>query len=202
MQGIYLVIPKIRLRIHLLAPVMLGVMLAIEGAIPFLVVAVSALWHELGHLTAIKLCGERVRRVDIIPIGAVIVRSDGGGYKNDAAIALSGPIFSLLGAIISAVIYMGSENVYAFFGLMINAVFALFNLLPLKRLDGGCALFALMCNRFEQKTAEAAASAVSMLLSIALALLSVAAFVLSDYNAGVLLLAGALLSDAACADRT
>jgi len=88
--------------------------------------------HELSHLAALHLCGGRLRSVRV---GAFGIRmrarfKSPPSRRAEAFMLLSGPAAGLLAALISL-----------FFGNLrfarLNAALSLFNLLPLRGLDGG-----------------------------------------------------------------
>ena len=60
----------------------------------------AALLHECGHLAAIRLAGAPVLRVDVDVLSACIVYADARvPPRTEVCIALSGPLFNLLGAL-------------------------------------------------------------------------------------------------------
>ncbi len=102
--------------------------------------------HEYGHLWAMKKCGIRTRGMFFIPgFGAVAVADEKfGSARNEAYIALMGPIFGIIGFIapMLLVFWQTGENVWAAvagFMTLIN----LLNLLPVHPLDGGRVFKAL-----------------------------------------------------------
>ncbi len=108
-----------------------------------LIIIVSVIIHELGHLIAIWLCGGFVRKLKIGALGAEIFFSGSFSYGKDLLIALSGPTASLVAAAVSGSIagYFTSEIAYYFAG--INLIYGLLNLLPSSPLDGGRALYSI-----------------------------------------------------------
>lgn len=110
--------------------------------------------HELGHWAAIVLLGGRVRSLHLTAVGAEMELDPCCplSYGREAAAALAGPAVNLLLA-------WGSIQTgrYLFAGL--NLCFGLLNLLPIRPLDGGRALFCVLAARwpvFAERTVAAA----------------------------------------------
>lgn len=100
--------------------------------------AAACLAHELGHLAVIRLIGGTVRRIRLTAIGAEIVLARGLSYWQEGLSALAGPGINL----VLALVCCGLERGVTFAGL--NLALALFNLLPVGRLDGGRALYCTL----------------------------------------------------------
>ncbi len=188
----FLVFPRIRLRISVFALPALLVMLWLEGLLPFLLLLLSAAIHEIGHILAMSRLGYRARRVDVLPMGALIVCPESITYKDETFIALSGPIASLTVSIIAFCIYALTFDEYIFFFAFINLTLAVFNLLPIKRLDGGKALFCFLLYKGKE-SCERICSAASVFAKVMLIILMLSGIVSSEYNLGVILLSSALL---------
>ena len=112
--------------------------------------------HETGHLLALATLRVGVRSVELSLTGASIqMDSDLISYKKEILIALSGPLANLLGCALSVAFLRSSfcrEGMLLFFS---NALLCLFNLIPLESLDGGRALYALICQQKDPETAAA-----------------------------------------------
>lgn len=104
-----------------------------------IVIFVSILIHEYGHIWAMKRCGLKTKGIYFIPfIGAAAVTEESFKSRRDEAyIAIMGPIFGLILSIIVGIVYYGTKDTFfaatAGFMAMVN----LFNLLPINPLDGG-----------------------------------------------------------------
>lgn len=102
----------------------------------------AAVCHELGHLAAMLLFGIPVREIDITPLGAVIRTAPAAPNAcRDAIVHLAGPAVNLLCA--AWLLLPGCTPAMQIFAISSLAL-ALFNLLPIRSLDGGCAAAILL----------------------------------------------------------
>lgn len=189
----FLVFPRWRLRVSVFAIPCVITLLWLEGLCPFLVMLASAFFHELGHIIAAKSLGYRLRRIDVLPMGALIVVPEGIPYHHEMIIALSGPISSLVCSLASLLVFLSNRSPLALFSFLSNLVFGIFNLLPEKKLDGGKALFCFLINKKSAETTElicsAASTASKMLFLFFVSLCAIE----SGFNLGVALLSVSLL---------
>jgi len=113
--------------------------------------------HELGHLGAMLLFKARPQRVCLVAAGMRIDCTPGLNlsFGKEIVVALAGPVvsFSLAGICYAA----GLENAAA-----INLGFGLFNLLPVRQLDGGRVLYYALCRRLSERAAQGGSLAVSL----------------------------------------
>lgn len=192
----YILFPRLRLRVSAFA--LPGALLLIycEGLLPFCILFLSCLLHEFGHLAALCICKCRYRRMDILPMGALIVCPEGMPYKKELAVALAGPAASALGCAAALAFFAAFGSVSALYAFAVGAVLCLFNLMPAKRLDGGKALLNYLLMHKEKDTAERICSAVSSVVFVLLFALAAAVYFALDGNAGVMLMLTLLLGAA------
>lgn len=98
----------------------------------------AAAFHELGHLAALWSCGARLRRLRLSVLGAVMEVSGSMSYPRELVTVLAGPGANLLAA--AALGRLGLPTAAG-----AHAVLCAFNLLPVRPLDGGRALYLLLC---------------------------------------------------------
>ncbi|MBE6830967.1 MAG: peptidase M50 [Ruminococcaceae bacterium] len=104
-----------------------------------------AVLHELGHLAVMAAFGAAPSQIRFTPFGIDVIKSAGidRSYWRDAAISVAGPGTNLAAALICTLV---NERYFHFF-ILANLVLAGFNLLPVEPLDGGQALYSVLCTR-------------------------------------------------------
>lgn len=115
---------------------MLGILLFFQGYISlFAIYLFSLLWHEAGHLIAIKLCRLRVERCILLPFGGEIVMKQAFTIKprQRLFIALGGPIATLF--ILFACFFISYPLIEDI--IKVNSFLLFINLIPIWPLDGG-----------------------------------------------------------------
>lgn len=128
-----------RIRFHISPGFLLtaALLFYLDGNVIFWALGAAAL-HELGHFLAICLLGGRVKSLRLTVVGAAM-ELDGGkplSYFGEFMAALCGPAVSFLAA------WCGARlGLFLFAGL--SLALGIFNLLPVKQLDGGRCLYAL-----------------------------------------------------------
>jgi len=104
-----------------------------------LVLMVSLFVHENGHVWMMKRCGMVVKGIYFIPFvgAAAVAEGDFPSPKDEANIAIMGPIWGLILVVFTIFVYKITGS--AFFGAVAGwmAMANLFNLLPISPLDGG-----------------------------------------------------------------
>ncbi len=111
--------------------------------------ALACLLHELGHVTAARLCGGRVERLVLSAVGAELTFDylRPLSYSRDSMVALAGPAVNLAaGAFALAMRWY----LPAALSLGVGA----FNLLPVRPLDGGRALYDMAAGSLDPDWAE------------------------------------------------
>lgn len=110
------------------------------GSLPLTALCLfAAFLHEWGHIAAAGMCGLSVRGLTLSAQGAQIALCQTpGSFIQEAMICCAGPAVNLLCAAVC--LWIKKFPVF----LASNLLLGLFNLLPVRPLDGGNALFALL----------------------------------------------------------
>lgn len=144
-------------RIEPFAPAGLFLLFFSWEPIPRAAVIISVLTHELSHLAAAKICGERVRSVSLTAFGISLGFSPPRSYGEEAFVAAAGPAASF------ALAALGRARGGAFGGevFVFSLFLGLLNLLPLASFDGSRMLTSLCSIAFGERAARAVTSALS-----------------------------------------
>ena len=157
--------------------------------------ALSALLHEMGHLLCMKWLDVSPVCVRLGLFGMEILeeRRSREGYASDLCISLAGPLTNGLCFLLLLPVQLLFPSELCFRLLSINGILAVFHLLPVEPLDGGQALYALLCRRFPELWARRLVSLLSFLTLLPLSLLGFLVLLRSRYNFTLLLVSGYLM---------
>nr|WP_319488077.1 site-2 protease family protein [uncultured Caproiciproducens sp.] len=128
----------------------------------------SAAIHESGHLAVMLAFGAAPSQIKFTPFGIDIIKSTGiRSYWRDAAISVAGPGANIVAALLFQIIDAHYFNYF----ILANLVLAGFNLLPVEPLDGGQALYSLLCIKLNSSQSEKIVSVASFAVLTPLAVI-------------------------------
>ena len=111
------------------------------------VLTLACMLHETGHILLTLILGGKITEVTVSCFGIQMAGCTSMSYLRESIAVIAGPVFGMTAALIAACL-----GFYYFAGL--SFVLSVFNLLPLRILDGGRFLSCLMLSRFELETSE------------------------------------------------
>lgn len=158
----------IKLKIHPLFYLFLIVELAVGNAFVFVVYAITAVIHEVGHSFSASKRGYYLNKIVLTPFGALVSGSSEFDLKDQVSIALAGPLVNLLiGAVVMSLWWIIPET-YAYTDVIVIANFsmAIVNLMPCYPLDGGRVLSALFSKKFGEDKAHKITKTLGVMLSL------------------------------------
>ena len=146
-----------RLSLHPLF-VLVGLWYALQGDLfLFLMSGLVAVQHELAHAFASAKLGYTLRKIVLMPFGAVLEGDLSGiTLKDEIIVALYGPLCNLFTAFFFGALWWFYPTVYAYTdtAYSISLSIALVNLLPCYPLDGGRILRAFLTSALYNKRGD------------------------------------------------
>ncbi len=178
----------ITFRLSLLFPATVIVLMSFDDGNFILCCLLASFLHEAGHALAMLIVRDRPRRVTVGIFGICVERDRGCylGYHSQALVSLAGPLVNVF---CFTLFWLLQQPITA----VIHAGLALFNLLPVSSLDGGEALYALLCARMPEEKASRIARVVSLAVIFPLAIIGFWLLLSETHNFSLLVMSGYLL---------
>lgn len=155
----------------------------------------AVVFHESGHLlmmSALKIPPECIS-MNLFGLEIQQKKSYKRSYRQDAMIAIAGPVSNLIFfALCWSGYYITSSLYLANLGAA-NLLLAILNGLPVGPLDGGQALYALLCSKYRAETCEKIVNIVSFFVILPIALMGFLVLLRSRYNFSLLIVSGYLM---------
>lgn len=173
------------------SPVWLGwvIFLILSGAEGIWAVIISVFIHEMGHVTAARLLGARIGRLELSMLGARLDIRGEISYAGEVLLAAGGPFFGLLlslAANLCCSLFGGRYAESLSLLSLISLCLSVFNLLPLPSMDGGRICFCTLCSLFGLRFARWISRILAFLCLFSLWLLSVYLLLRSELGLSML----------------
>ena len=156
-----------------------------------LITIASSLFHEMGHLLTMSAVGNKPQAVRFEITGMNIKRQQSIkiSTKNELLIALGGPFANCVLFVICCFAICFYKSEFLLTVACINLILMTFNLLPVKRLDGGMALYFLLSRRFDAEFCSKILKITSIVFITLIYIWGIYVFVSSGYNFSVIIIA-------------
>ena len=138
-----------------------------------LAVLLPVIFHELGHILALRLLGLRICRFKIELKGLCLEYRGYTGGLGHALAAAAGPALGLLYALAASLLAARYGNSWLELTAGVSLLLSAFNLLPALPLDGGRILYHLSAALFGERAAARVTDIVSLAVGTALLVLGV-----------------------------
>ena len=141
--------------------------------------------HETGHLFAMWVTECEPKSVRLIPASVQIVRKMSPKPNGEISVSVMGPVANLL---LFAVLYINYRlfgNLHILEFAFLNLIICIFNLLPVKGLDGGSILKELLIKKISEQKAEIIITATSLFTASAAVILGVVTTYESNFNISI-----------------
>lgn len=170
---------------------MVTYVIAMNSPFNVLVTIFSSIFHELGHLIVMSISGNKPEYVRFEITGINIKRQPSIkiSTKNELLISLGGPISNLIIFLFSCVLICFFESEKILTVACINLILMVFNLLPIKRLDGGMALYFLLTRKYDTDFCSKILKFTSIVFISIIYAWGIYVFVSTNYNISVLIIA-------------
>lgn len=193
---------EMRIYVSPIMLVMAVYFVAVGMAYEFVCSLAAVLLHECAHAKTAKKLGYELNVIKLMPYGAALSGNDDLlRPKHEVSIALAGPLFNLVLAVVFAALWWLVPASYVFTEAfcMCNMYIGVFNMLPVYPLDGGRVALAALSVKLDRKRAYKITRIVSFVTGVA----AVGAFVLSAFYApnicllsvGIFMIVSAFLPD-------
>ena len=154
--------------------------------------------HEAAHLFMMWVQDCAPLSIRLIPASVQINRKISFSPKNDILIAVAGPIANIVmfGCLYFNYVAFGKFSVLCY--ALLNLIIALFNLLPVRGLDGGTILYNILCKFNGHEKAVLIMRIITLILAVAVIFAAVSLtfrnrFNISIYIVGIYLLVMSLM---------
>ncbi len=136
----------------------------------------AILMHEMGHLFMMWVVDSAPKSVKLIPASIQITTPFQRRYRNDVLISFAGPLVNIVLFLTLYFNFLAFRNQTTLYFGVLNLVIALFNLLPIKGLDGGTILYCILA---KYKGVEKASLILKYITLLASAVIIATAIILS-----------------------
>lgn len=181
----------VKIEITFLFTALIAFVLSLNVPSNILITVFSSFLHETGHLIAMTLSGNRPDAVRLELTGLNIKRTENVriSLKNEILISLGGPLINAAVFIVCtfALCFYKSKTILIFSA--VNLILMTFNLLPVKRLDGGMILYFLLSRKFDMDIGAKILKITSSVFIFLIYLWGFYVLYVSRYNLSLLIIA-------------
>lgn len=163
-----------KLRIRPAAWVLLAAFVVLAPLPMVAAIFLSAACHEAAHIVVLRAVKGTVKEITFTAFGAEIRMSGPMGYGAELLVTLAGPVANLVLAVLFAAVGRVWETGYLFAGA--QAVLGLFNLLPVRPLDGERVLWIVSAWFLGPYTADKLCAWTGLAVSVSAVVLALTAF--------------------------
>lgn len=165
--------------------------LSLKAPSNLLITVISSFFHEAGHLIMMLLINNKPQKIKFELTGINIIRNQeiGISNKNEVIISLGGPIANAIIFVFCCIfLCFHNSNLIVTFAC-INLILMTFNLLPVKRLDGGNVLFYSLIQKYDVSFSLRILHITSAFFIILIFIWGIYAFIVSKYNISIIIIA-------------
>ncbi len=125
----------------------------------------SVVFHEAGHLAAMYICGCAPSEIRLIP-GLVQICMPAVSLRHEAFILVCGPLVNLLLFSLLFINCYVFSNIWFLDFSVINLIYGVFNMLPVKGVDGGSLLHIFLSRIFGTIKADRVLNTITVIAAV------------------------------------
>lgn len=181
----------IKVEITFLFVAFIAFILTMKAPSNVLITVMSSLIHEVGHLLIMFILGSRPEKVRFELTGINIIRNQDMriSNKNEILISIGGPLANSFIFILCCLYLCFYKNNSILMFACINLILMTFNLLPIKGLDGGNALYFLLLQKYDSSFSAKIIYITSVIFIFLIFIWGIYAFVSTKYNFSIIIIA-------------
>lgn len=184
-------IKGIKIEVTFLFTALIAFILSLRVPSNVLLTIVSSFAHEIGHLFIMTVLGNcpEVVRLELTGINIKRTQSVKISMKNEILIALGGPTVNAVIFVFCTFLLCFLKKEIIFTTAAVNLILMTFNLLPIKRLDGGMVLYFLFLRKYDSDFSSRILKITSLLFIFLIYFWGAYVFWVSKYNISLLIIA-------------
>ncbi len=180
----------IKIEITFLFVAFIAFIISLKAPSNMFVTIFSSLLHEIGHLIMMLIVGNKPKKIRFELTGINIIRNNSNiSIKNEVFIALGGPLVNAFILFICCLILCFYNNETVLLFACINLILMSFNLLPIKRLDGGITLYYILSQKLQIEICNKVLKITSLIFIALIYAWGIYIFICSNYNISMLIIA-------------
>ncbi len=143
--------------------------------------------HEMAHVLIAYLCGLKIAKIILLPIGEVAVLRDLDHTKPLCRFLIvgAGPMINIFIGLL-LYLFISPKTPQLYFFMMTNLIIGFFNLLPIYPLDGGRIFYFFLSNRFGILRSNKAIQKISRSMSIVICFVGLIQIIFYPFNCSLL----------------
>jgi stage IV sporulation protein FB len=181
----------VKVEITFLFVAFISFVLSLKAPSNVIMTITSSMLHESGHLLMMLILHNKPEKVRFELTGINIIRKQeiSVSTKNELLISLGGPIVNFFIVAICCVVlcFYNSNSIITF--ACINLILMTFNLLPVKKLDGGAVLYYLLYTKYDYQLCSKILNFTSIFFISLIFIWGIYIFIVSKYNFSLIIIA-------------
>ncbi len=185
----------IKVEITFIFVAFISFVISLEVPSNVVITILSSMLHEIGHLITMISLDNKPLKVRFEMTGINIIRNQETAIsvKNEIFISFGGPIINAFITFICCIIFAFYNSEWVLTFACINLIIMIFNLLPIKKLDGGRILYYLLSIKFDFMACSKILKITSLCFIFVIFVWGIYVFIVSHFNFSLIIIAIFLL---------